>query len=133
MTVASEDIVLDVVNRFEGEPDTIQTRLFIEQYVRGTYPGWHVRNIVFAPTFGLELVYDNAPNVHTETNDHVERRGGFDRKLHTDPPSPEYRQIGWHCIYHEQTGRNCHNPLDCDLVPIWALKIRTALERMNGL
>jgi hypothetical protein len=49
-----------------------------------------------------------------------------DRILHTDPPTPEYRQVGWHCIYHEQAGRSCHNPMDCDLVPMWALTVDDA-------
>jgi hypothetical protein len=49
-----------------------------------------------------------------------------DRVLKSDPPSPGYRQVGLHCIYHEQQGRLCHNPLDCDLVPIWALDVEHA-------
>lgn len=49
-----------------------------------------------------------------------------DRILKPEPPTPDYRQVGWHCIYHEQAGRMCHNPLDCDLVPIWALTVEAA-------
>jgi hypothetical protein len=52
------------------------------------------------------------------------------RTLHTDPPTPDYRQIGWHCIYHEQAGRSCHNPLDCDLIPVWALTVKAGLSRI---
>lgn len=62
-------------------------------------------------------------------NDYV-TRDHCDRRLHTDPPIPEYRQVGWHCVYHEQAGRLCHNPLDCDLVPIWALTVDAALIRI---
>lgn len=54
-----------------------------------------------------------------------------DRTLNMPPPTPEYRQIGWHCIYHEQAGRSCHNPLDCDLVPVWAMTVAAAKSRMN--
>lgn len=54
------------------------------------------------------------------------------RTLHTDPPTSDYRQIGWHCIYHEQAGRMCHNPLDCDLIPVWALDVRPALDRITA-
>ena len=44
------------------------------------------------------------------------------RQLTTiEPPGPGYRQVGWHCVYHEAQGRWCHNPLDCDMVPTWAL------------
>lgn len=50
------------------------------------------------------------------------------RELRPVPPTPDYRQVGWHCIYHEQQGRMCHNPLDCDMVPVWALKVRPGLE-----
>ena len=64
------------------------------------------------------------------TTDRVERGGGVDRRLHTDPPAPGYRQVGWHCIYHEQAGRWCHNPLDCDMIPLWALDVPTAKERL---
>ncbi len=54
-----------------------------------------------------------------------------DRQLHTDPPAPGYRLLGWHCIYHEQTGRNCmYGSNDCDLVPLWSLEIKEALNRM---
>lgn len=63
--------------------------------------------------------------------DHVDRRQGCDRRLHTDPPAPGYRQIGWHCVYHEQQGRMCHNPSDCDLIPTWALEVQPALKRMR--
>lgn len=62
-----------------------------------------------------------------------------DRVLQEEPPSPNYRQVGWHCIYHEQTGGSCHNPLDCDLVPMWALAVEPAkrllreVERRNVL
>ncbi len=53
------------------------------------------------------------------------------RTLHTDPPGPEYRQIGWHCIYHEQSSNGyCHNPLDCDKVPLWALTVKAGLDRI---
>lgn len=52
--------------------------------------------------------------------------------LATDPPSSEYRQVGWHCLYHEQAGRSCHNPLDCDLVPKWALTVEAAKERIKN-
>lgn len=51
--------------------------------------------------------------------------------IETDPPTPEYRRVGWHCIYHEQAGRTCHNPLDCDLVPVWALTVEAAKKRMG--
>lgn len=37
------------------------------------------------------------------------------------PPAEGYRVVGWHCIYHEARGRDCHNPLDCDWVPVWAM------------
>ena len=64
--------------------------------------------------------------------DRLMKRNGYDRKLVTDPPTPEYRQTGWHCIYHEQAGRMCHNPLDCDLVPIWVLTVDAAKERFRA-
>lgn len=42
------------------------------------------------------------------------------------PPGPGYRQVGWQCLYHEQSSNGfCHNPLDCDLVPRWALDVPT--------
>ncbi len=64
-------------------------------------------------------------------SDQLVKRQGFDRKLVTEPPSPEYRLVGWHCIYHEQAGRSCHNPSDCDFVPMWALTVEESLRRMN--
>lgn len=64
--------------------------------------------------------------------DRLERKGAglFDRRLHTDPPAPKYRIVGWHCIYHEQAERSCHNPSDCDFVPMWALEVGAAKDRM---
>lgn len=53
-----------------------------------------------------------------------------DRVLKQFPPTPDYRQVGWHCIYHEQTGRTCHNPMDCDLVPIWVLTVEAAKRQL---
>lgn len=53
------------------------------------------------------------------------------RKLEEAPPTPDHRQVGWHCIYHEQAGRLCHNPLDCDLVPLWALKVEPAKTKFR--
>lgn len=52
------------------------------------------------------------------------------RVFHESPPTPEHRIVGWHCVYHEQQSRMCHNPLDCDYVPIWALTVAAARERM---
>lgn len=49
-----------------------------------------------------------------------------DRVLNQEPPTPEYRQVGWHCVYHEQAGRSCHNPMDCDFVPMWVLTVDAA-------
>ena len=37
--------------------------------------------------------------------------------LATPPPAPGYVQHGWYCTYHPSPF--CHNPLDCDFVPIW--------------
>lgn len=53
------------------------------------------------------------------------------RELAEEPPTPEHRQIGWHCVYHESRGRLCHNPLDCDLVPIWTLTVEAAYDRLS--
>jgi len=60
------------------------------------------------------------------------------RVLEPLPPTPDYKQVGWVCMYHDPsyawgTGRMaCHNPLDCDLVPVWALKREVAIEVING-
>jgi hypothetical protein len=50
-------------------------------------------------------------------------RKGCDRKLETPPPAPDLVQVGWYCSYHrgEWHGIMCHNPLDCDVSPMWAL------------
>lgn len=56
-----------------------------------------------------------------------------DRVLNQEPPTPEYRQVGWHCIYHEQAGRSCHNPLDCDLVPMWVLTVDAAKRLLSDV
>lgn len=64
--------------------------------------------------------------------DKLQMGKGFDRRLITDPPTPEYRLVGWHCIYHEQQGRMCHNPLDCDFVPTWALTVEAGLDRITS-
>lgn len=63
--------------------------------------------------------------------DQVIKHQGAARALLTDAPGEGYRQIGWHCIYHEQMGRMCHNPLDCDLIPIWALSVPEAKRRFQ--
>ena len=35
-------------------------------------------------------------------------------------PAPEgYEQYGWTCVYHRVF---CHNPSDCDFVPLWRRK-----------
>lgn len=47
----------------------------------------------------------------------------YGRHIVAPSPGSEYRQIGWHCQYHEQAGTTCHNPLDCDFVPIWVVTI----------
>lgn len=54
-----------------------------------------------------------------------------DRILEEDPPEG-MRRIGWHCIYHEQKGRFCHNPLDCDLVPIYTYTLDVAFEKFKN-
>lgn len=51
-----------------------------------------------------------------------------DRVLKPIPPTSDYEQDGWHCIYH---GWHCHNPLDCDLIPRWRLKRDIAIEMMG--
>jgi hypothetical protein len=34
-----------------------------------------------------------------------------------DQAAPDgMEQVGWSCVYHDGV---CHNPLDCDLVPLW--------------
>lgn len=43
---------------------------------------------------------------------------GGHSKLTTPPPAPHYELHGWHCTYHLGW---CHNPLDCDLIPVWRL------------
>lgn len=51
-----------------------------------------------------------------------------DRTLKPVPPTDNYELHGWHCIYHEGW---CHNPLDCDLVPVWRLKREVAIELLS--
>jgi hypothetical protein len=41
------------------------------------------------------------------------------RYLEHAPPSDDYEIAGWRCQYHINF---CHNPLDCDFVPLWILK-----------
>lgn len=53
------------------------------------------------------------------------------RTYNEAPPTPDHRQIGWHCVYHEQQGRYCHNPLDCDYIPLWGLTVKAAKEKMK--
>lgn len=77
----------------------------------------------------LEVV-DIVPEIATQPDVWTPRAGGG--TLTTAPPSAEYRQLGAHCMYHEQAGRTCHNPLDCDFVPIWALTIKAARKRIGG-
>jgi hypothetical protein len=66
------------------------------------------------------------------------------RVLTPEAPSPDYEQVGERCIYHTYNGHawpegdplsrmNCaHGPLDCDIIPVWALKRDAALDRING-
>lgn len=52
-----------------------------------------------------------------------------DRTLKIDPPSDDYIFVGYTCIYHIPRGW-CHNPLDCDLVPMYRLNDDVARRLM---
>lgn len=43
------------------------------------------------------------------------------RYLEHAPPSDDYEIVDWRCVYH--VNGFCHNPLDCDFIPLWALKV----------
>lgn len=60
-------------------------------------------------------------------------RSGCDRRLTTDPPAPGYVRVGWYCVYHEGPHGDirCHNPLDCDVTPMWALSRESFLIRLR--
>lgn len=68
-------------------------------------------------------------------SDKLIKNGGCDRKLETDPPDEGYVQRGWYCVYHdgEHQGFRCHNPLDCDIVPVWSLTREAMHERLAAL